>query len=79
MKKLAIVLLILILVAGWYFYGKDRYVSKERFDQLNTITMQHIQLRNTIILELIIAKTEKEKQEVIKKYGITITQPNPRG
>ncbi|HDZ27961.1 hypothetical protein LCGC14_0399150 [marine sediment metagenome] len=67
MKKLVIVLLALML-AGC--------VSTKKYKQLDRVTLSHIQLRNQIISELVNAKTEEEKQKVIKKYGIKITQPD---
>ncbi len=66
MKKLLIVLLALML-AGC--------VSTKKYKKLDIVAVGHIQLRNQIIVELVDAKSEEEKQEVIKKYSIRIEKP----
>ncbi len=66
MKKLVIVLLALMLTGC---------VSTKKYKRLDTITVREIRFRNQVIADLVNAKTEEEKQKVIKRYGIKITQP----
>ncbi len=67
MKKLILVLMALLLTGC---------VSTKKYKQLDTATVREIRFRNQVIADLVNAKTEEEKQKVIKKYGIKITQPD---